>query len=214
MFTVGVSGQMRSGKDEASAALKIYLEHGNHEKWVRAAFAYNVKKDMMDTYGVTAEFIEEWKVKDENPPGFLVTMRKALQLLGDGKRQIVPTCWMDLLFRQQEREHANYIISDVRYFNEVKAVKQRGGFVVLLARPGWINDDPNGSERELREVSLWAAELGKSFLVKDLSRETYDRAPEILRYYDAVVVNNGSLDDFFGSLLRIVVPEIQRKKVK
>ena len=147
MRTILSLGQARFGKDVLSNRI--------HEKlggdWERTAFANNVKKVFCDTFAVDTDFIEEWKVKPDLPSGFLKAVRPSLQFIGDGFREIYPTIWMDLVFRQNKK----IIISDGRYRNEFLRSKREDGINILIGRPDKINDDPNPSESEIKPYVEW-----------------------------------------------------------
>lgn len=98
------------------------------------------------------DFIEEWKRKDECPPGFDIPIRKCLTFIGDGFRDIKSNIWIDLLLKNN---NDNIIISDVRYINECDIIRSnkycKKGYTILLWRPGYENDFQNRSEQELMQ---------------------------------------------------------------
>ncbi|MFZ5156257.1 hypothetical protein ACOY6P_24295, partial [Enterobacter hormaechei] len=49
------------------------------------------------------------------------------------------------------------VISDSRYINEAKAVKAKDGIMVVLYRPGFLNDDPNPSEAQIKPIVEFCA---------------------------------------------------------
>ena len=72
--------------------------------------------------------------------------RHHLTLIGDGFRLMRPTVWIDKLFRSAPGQR---VVTDMRYLNEVQSIRDRGGVVILLYRPGFANDLPTPSEQEL-----------------------------------------------------------------
>lgn len=146
---IGLSGQMQNGKDTIADMLAEKLD------WDRAAFAAGVKNVFMSTFDVDFDFIEEWKVQPENPPGFDLPMRKSLQFIGDGFRKIQSSIWVDLCFRNIVEPA---VISDVRYVNELQRIRDEGGINILVWRPGFENDDPNGSESQIKSFVDWHRE--------------------------------------------------------
>lgn len=153
---IGIGGMMQNGKDSIANYLKGKLDNDPDfpHIWERAAFATNVKRVFADTFNVSFDFIEEWKVKPECPPGFDMPVRQSLQFIGDGFRKIKSTIWIDLTFRDK----LDKIISDVRYLNEAERVFGEEGFNILIAHPDRINDDPNGSEAQIRPYAVWCLE--------------------------------------------------------
>lgn len=98
-------------------------------------------------------------------------LREILQRLGTevGRNLISDNVWVDATFARIEREYgldADIVITDTRFPNEADAVRQRGGYVVRIDRPGVgpVNDHPS-----------------------ETSMEDYR--------FDQYIVNDGTLDD-------------------
>ena len=143
MKIIGVAGQMRAGKDTISDYLTTIIG------FERASFAANVKRVFCETFGVNLEFVEKWKVIPEVPPCFSSTVRQGLQQIGDGFRKIKGDIWVELVFRVLNK---NIVISDGRYINELERIRKEKGLNILVWRPGYENNDPNGSEAQLKPV--------------------------------------------------------------
>jgi hypothetical protein len=201
---------MRSGKDTAANYLAKSLAE-LHKPTCRISFAYNVKMIVATTFGVTMDFIEEWKVKKEIPPGFDCTIREALQQVGDGFRKIRGTIWMDLALATLTQDA---ICSDVRYINELKRIKQEdGGITVLLHRPGWENDDPNGSEAQIRPVAeFYKKQEGEGLVQWKLKQDNRwpGDAPYGAEFVDVFLRNDGAVEDLYEKVDRYVVPLVLR----
>lgn len=191
---IGVAGQFRQGKDKASDHIAERLGLG------RDAFAFGVKNVFCEYFGVDMDFVERWKVINEPPPGFLISVRRALQLIGDGFRGIKDDVWIEALFRRVSDEVA---ISDVRYINELASVRQRGGFNLLIYRPGFLNDDPNGSEAQIRPFVEHFVSAGREGRVEESGN---------FGLVDFFIVNDGGLDDFYDKLDSLVVPFLKRSE--
>lgn len=132
---VGLCGLSGSGKSTAAAA--IVKEFG----WERRGFSdaikdllYNINpvlhsqsqfpcllQDMVSNHG--------WNNAKKNPH-----VRYMLQELGVGVRALSPDIWVRQLF--WEPVPANIVIDDVRFDNEVKEIKNRGGVIICITRPG------------------------------------------------------------------------------
>ena len=155
-LVIGFAGQARCGKDTASDYLCESLnESGMLGPWKRASLGFNVKKIFAEHFGVTLEFIEEWKVKDYPPEGFDGPIRMGLTQIGDGWRNTKSDIWINKLFA---KNHQNLIISDIRYINEAKACRGESnldymsgynGVTCLCWRPGFENNKQSRSEQEL-----------------------------------------------------------------
>lgn len=203
VFIIGVAGQMLNGKDTLADRLQSALALRG-KVWDRTALADNVKDVICKTFGVTRAFVEEWKVKNEPPPGFDMTIRQALQFVGDGFRKIKPTIWMDLRFSGTRPQ----IISDVRYIDELRRVKKEGGLNILVGRPDKLNDDPNGSEAQIRPYVARALEHCKGKSVFMHNEMPYCAELPEFDLFDLFVRNDGTLLEFEAVIDRWVTPFI------
>lgn len=189
MKIIGVAGQMRAAKD--TIADRLQESKISQEQWERFAFATPLKKIYCNSFGVDAAFIEEWKVKNECPPNMSKTVRQALQFIGDGYREIMPVIWVKKTFDYMASGNGNYILSDVRYLNEAKAIKDAGGLVILVWRKDWENDDPNRSEQEVKPLAMWCKESGQEGWIEDID---YPDAPSERHLFDIFIRNDGTLE--------------------
>lgn len=176
---IGVGGQRRMGKDVLSDYLAPRLIrsvstpcHGGgtfmDDPWGRGSFAGEVKRIYCRTFGKTPAFIEEWKTRDECPPGMTMPVRKALTFIGDGFRGIQPDIWIETAFRP-ENEPYGKVFSDVRYINEARKIASEGGANVLIYRENGLNWDDSLSEAELRPYLQWCVETGREGAIADWS---------------------------------------------
>ena len=248
MFVVGVAGQMQAGKDTLADRLchQLNAKHNvkvdeelenmlgterdyresqgwepDYDPWKRSAFASNVKRVYCETFNVDAAFVEQWKTKAENPPGFDMPVRQALQFIGDGFRNIRGSIWLDLAFRDDVPK----IISDVRYVNEFTRVKTEGGLNILIGRPDKLNDDPNGSEAQIRPYIDWCfktfspnvkfvdmrdidwASVRDKLLQKVAGNgKPIDEPPPNIEMFDVFIRNDGSIDELYEIVDTKLVP--------
>lgn len=142
---VGIGHVARVGKDSAAAALVRDLQ------FTRIGFADQLKElamvaDPLVTSSVrtvntnighghlawTVMGLGGWEqAKDTYPE-----VRKFLQRLGDGGRQVFgEDFWVDQLFKKAG-QLGRVVIPDVRYENEALAIKDAGGVVIKIDRPG------------------------------------------------------------------------------
>lgn len=211
MDVIGVGGQAQNGKDTLSDYLRDRLnEVLGYQIWQRSAFAKNVKKVFCDAFGVDAEFIEKWKVEAANAPGLDMPLRPSLQFVGDGFRKIKENIWVDMAFKSMTQPT---IISDVRYANELKAVRQRRGVNILVVRPDRLNDDPNESEAFMRTLADWCLTHLDQFqpyhnLYEHFS-QTAETAPMDLHLVDFVVFNNSTIEAFYQKI-DLLRPELEK----
>lgn len=192
MTVIGFCGYAQSGKDTAAGFLTA---HG----YERLAFAdalrdsvyllnpivrvssignadceYERVQDLVDRVG--------WDVAKVSYP----EIRQLLQRMGTevGRALYGESFWVDRVLTQMGRSTTsygedvivgNYVITDVRFPNEVEAVRSVGGKVVRIYREG------------VGAVNSHVSDTG----VDDLE-------------IDAVVLNQGSLDEFRQEVLKVV----------
>lgn len=203
MKLISIFGQLMAGKDTLADDLVLSLNKSNDVLWERSAFANAVKDAFCSAFGVDREFIEKWKRINEPPVGMLMPVRQALQFIGDGYRQIVSDIWIQIALRDESK---NLIISDGRYINEAKHVKSKGGITVLVYRDGFLNNDPNPSESQLRPLLEYAKEYlsdGK------INQRNLKNAPEGLEYFDVFVRNDTDRFGFINKAKGIILPMVK-----
>lgn len=203
MKVIGIGAQFANGKDVVANYLAEKLNNNvlyYEDKWQRIGFAHAVKKVFMDTFNVDWDFIEEWKRKDEAPPGFNINVRKGLQFIGDGFRQIKSDIWIETAFHNNTPK----IISDVRYLNEARAIRKHGGMTVLLWRKNYENNDPNPSESQIKPVIDYMVRSGHEGSMKSLD------APEDVKLFDFFIRNEGTIDDLYRKVDAMLLPEVYK----
>jgi hypothetical protein len=212
MDLIGIASQAQHGKDTVGDHLRAKLNEIRCDNyWQRSAFAKEVKKIFTDSFGKDAYYIEKWKVVPEIPPDLDMTVRQALQMIGDGFRKIKSTIWIDLFFRDKTTPR---IVSDVRYVNELKAIKAHGGYTILVVRPEMINDDPNGSEAQMRPFVDFALKQYNAFHSKYMTGDLMpldlldNPPPEGWEYVDYVIMNVGTIDDLYQLVDEALVPAL------
>ena len=209
--TICISGQKRNGKSILCDYLLEKLNSQNNSYpenyWEAGSFADSVKRIYSEAFGVSRQFIEEWKCLDKIPPGMLKPVRQGLQFIGDGFRQIKSDIWIDILLRDKEK---NLVISDGRYINEAKASKDRNGINIILWRPGFENDDPNPSEAQILPLVNWCLSTEQDGVIKHFYEEEGMTMPE-MQYYDIFLRNDGTVEDLVQKIDRIIIPFVKDK---
>jgi len=198
---IGVAGQMRSGKNVIGEYLCKNLGMNP------ASFAKPVKAVFCDMFSVDLDFVEQWKTHSEPPVGYNKTIRQSLQFIGDGFRQIKPTVWVDYSLKYGL---PNSVYMDCRYINELQAVKDRGGKNIVVWRPGFENDDPNGSEAQILPVVKFLSMFKESGRVSEIIGNSGltmgQRQSHAIDLIDFFIINNGSLEDLYAKLDKRVIP--------
>lgn len=218
MYVIGCAGQLQNGKDTVADQLAEKLNEDKvsnlaHGRWERAAFASNVKRVYKETFDVDDHFVEKWKVISDPPSGFEMNVRQSLQFIGDGFRKIQSTIWLDLAFRDKSYP---IILSDVRYVNEFRRVKAEGGLNILVIRPDKINDDPNGSEAQIKPYVQWV--LGyfgtnKKFInLNEFNWNFSANYPDFIDQFDVAIINDGTKEEVQKVVNEQLVPFTQKFK--
>jgi hypothetical protein len=162
MEIIALSGYARSGKDEAA---KVLVEQFGFKQ---VAFADKLRQflyalnPMIDKY-----YTEDWPNGDQPNPvmlqgvidhygwdGYKETkygreIRRLLQRLGTegGRKTLWDSIWIDAAFTGLP-DDAKIVVSDARFFNEFDAVRERGGYIWRIERPGVgpVSDHPSETE--------------------------------------------------------------------
>jgi len=106
--------------------------------------------------------------------------RKFLQLVGDWGRNIDKNIWIDLALSNIQEENA--YISDLRFINELEILKQNNWICIKINRVVDSSRIGNGN-------------------VSHISENELDLVPN--SYWDYIIDNNGSLEDFHEKIEQI-----------
>ena len=170
---IGFTGAIGSGK--TTAAHCLCTSH----RFYRVRFADPLKA-MLRGFGLTHAQIDG--DEKEKPCAALGgrTPRYAMQRLGTewGRELIHPDLWVDAWAREAVK-YAHVVVDDVRHQNEADAIKQVGGIIVRVFRPGLAS--------RVGEHSSEAESLP----------------------FDHSISNHGSVEDLRARVLAIASPALQ-----
>jgi hypothetical protein len=212
---VGISGFQGSGKD----TIADYLQ--NIYGFKRDSFAATLKDAVAAVFGWDRELLEgrttesrawretvdPWWANRLNMPN--LTPRLVLQKWGTevARKSWHDDTWIASLEYKLTKAHNDIVITDVRFPNEIKAVKDAGGIVIRVTRgpePSWYSvalaansyPQPNVSTEILNELGIHPSEwawVGTKF--------------------DAVIDNNSpGLDNLYRQVKNLV-EDLQQPKV-
>ena len=154
---VGLGHIARSGKDTAAAAL---VEDG----WQRLAFADALRELALAANPYIASIVETsgWEGAKAH-----TQINHVMEDLGSVvRRQFGPDALVEAVMRQ--RDERNVVISDVRYPSEVFGIREAGGFLVRVDRPGV--GPTRASDRHLLGYAGWDAVVTNDGTPADLRR--------------------------------------------
>jgi hypothetical protein len=206
---IGICGFIGSGKD----TIADYLVNLHHFR--RESFASTLKDAVAQVFGWDRTMLEgrtkmarEWRVQvdpwwAERLHMPTLTPRWILQYWGTEvcRAGFHDDIWIASLENKMRKTKDNIVISDVRFPNEIKAIKNAGGQVVRVVRgadPEWYQD-------------AWNMNQGHSNMSWSISKTRMEHrkihASEtawIGRGIDSEIDNNGSIDDLFAQIRNLV----------
>ena len=119
---IGLGSKARIGKDYASQEL------AKHFDLERIAFADELKKDLAGI--MSKSNIDYWEIEKE--PALKETVRPLLVAYGQVMRKFNEDIWVDRAIKNKEFRHQVTLITDVRFPNEAKRLKELGGFYIEI----------------------------------------------------------------------------------
>jgi hypothetical protein len=150
---IGLSGYARSGKDTIADIL--VKEHG----FVKLAFADPMREalrrinpfievnDIQHMPLDQALRVYSWEdLKQESPD-----IRGLMQRIGTemGREMFGENIWVELAIKEANKYKKPIVMSDTRFKNEAEAIRNSGGFVVRVERPGVEAANSHVSEHDL-----------------------------------------------------------------
>ena len=177
---IGISGKAGSGKDTAAKMLEVLYANPNisYEDFVNKRYKNFADIQIVhfaDTLKETAQVlfrIGEWETNTQEGKKTTInwigkTVRELLQGIGQGLRDAIdPNLWVKILFANTEG-WSNYIIADVRYPNEVYAIKERNGILLRIDRKS-AGAGNHSSETALDNYKEWDVHIENNGSIEDL----------------------------------------------
>ena len=206
---IGFVGFIGSGKDTAADYLVNF--HG----FRRDSFANTLKDAVAAVFGWDRVLLEgrtkearEWREqRDEwwsNRLGKDITPLHILQYWGTEvcRQGFHDDIWIASLENKMRKTGDNIVISDVRFPNEIKAIKSAGGKVVRVVRgadPEWYQDAWNMNQGPTN--MSWSISKMRMEQRKIHASET----AWIGKGIDLEIDNNGTIDQLFAQIKNLVV---------
>ena len=197
---IGISGLKQSGKDTVGAMIN-YL---TNNKFELKMFAQKPKEIVSLLTGCNIRDLENDEFKNKLIEGIWgdLTYRQLLQKVGTdfGRDMIQPNIWVDDIMKDYKMQYIsggigmfhdprphykpigfpNWIITDVRFINEIEAIKRNKGIIIKVTRTDNSKfEDLHKSENELVD---------------------YDK-------FDYIISNDGTLDELTEKIKKILKTE-------
>jgi len=207
---IGICGFIGSGKDTVADYLTNF--HG----FRRESFANSLKDAVAYVFGwdrtmlegrttqarAWREQVDPWWSERLNMPN--LTPRWVLQYWGTEvcRKSFHDDIWIASLENKLRNSKDNIVISDCRFPNEIKSIKDAGGIVVRVHRglePEWYDDAVNANKGEAGNFS-WATSRGRLEKLGIHASET----AWVGTTFDAILDNNGSIDDLYARVISLV----------
>jgi hypothetical protein len=207
---IGVCGFIGSGKDTIADYLTNF--HG----FRRESFANSLKDAVAQVFGWDRTMLEgrttqarEWR--EQVDPWWAerldmpnLTPRWILQYWGTEvcRKGFHDDIWIAALEHKLINSKDNIVISDCRFPNEIKSIKNAGGMVIRVIRgdePEWydaaisVNRGPNGNTN-------WALSKQRLDSLKIHASET----AWVGTNFDAIMDNNGTIDDLYKQVKQLI----------
>jgi hypothetical protein len=206
---IGICGLIGAGKDTAADHLV------NIHEFRRESFANTLKDAVAQVFGWDRTMLEgrtktarEWREQVDpwwaerlNMPN--LTPRWVLQYWGTEvcRRAFHDDIWIASLENKLRTSKDDIVISDCRFPNEIKSIKDAGGIVVRVARgaePEWFQDAINFNEGE-RNIS-WATSRARLERLGIHASET----AWVGTKFDAILDNNKDLTHLYTQLTHLL----------
>jgi hypothetical protein len=207
---IGVCGFIGSGKDTIADYLTNF--HG----FRRESFANTLKDAVSQVFGWDRTLLEgrtkqarEWREQIDpwwaerlNMPN--LTPRLMLQLWGTEvcRRGFHDDIWIASLENKLRNSTDDIVISDCRFPNEIKSIKDAGGIIVWVKRgelPEWYDWAVSANKGEVANFT-WATSRAKLEQAGIHASETAWVGTD----FDAVLENDGSIDDLYAKIKDLV----------
>ena len=206
---IGVCGFIGSGKDTIADYLTNF--HG----FRRESFANSLKDAVAQVFGWDRTMLEgrtkqsrEWREQPDQwwseRLGREITPRLMLQLWGTEvcRKGFHDDIWIASLENKLRNSTDDIVISDCRFPNEIKSIRSAGGIIVWVKRgelPEWYDAAVSANKGEIANYN-WALSVDKLKRLGIHASETSWVGTD----FDAVLDNDGSIDDLFGKVRNLV----------
>ncbi|AYV76469.1 MAG: deoxynucleoside monophosphate kinase [Terrestrivirus sp.] len=189
---IGITGRKFNGKD----TIANYLRDAYGYRQI--AFAGPLKEICGKLFGFTNEQLHGNLKETPDPTWFGLTPRQVLQFVGTNMFRdhmselndnfgndfwlLCARKTMEKIFKEDET--AKFVISDVRFPNEVEMIKQMGGVVLRVSRPS-LNDNKN-VDTHISELLIDELDVDCDVINNATKEELYNKIHNL--FYEKMVI--------------------------
>jgi hypothetical protein len=215
---IGIVGFIGSGKDTVADYLV------NFHRFKRESFACSLKDAVSTVFGWDRELLEgrtkqsrEWReTRDEWWTNRLkkdITPRYVLQYWGTEvvRKGFHDDMWVASLENRLRSSTDDIVITDCRFPNEIKAIRNAGGKVVRIKRglePAWFDDAVSMNKGPSRNMN-WALSKQKIEKLKVHASET----AWVGQKFDVVLNNSGTIEELYHQIERDIINNPERDRL-
>lgn len=226
---IGISGKSLSGKDTVA---KLIIE--KYPQYEIQKFATPLRQVVSILTGICVSDLEKEEIKRSILPtcwninGNPITVRELMILIGTNliRNQLHEDAWVNALFSLYtkkcvikreclqmlpiiEEEFPYWIITDVRFPNEIKRIKDHGGIVIRVSRP-----------LHLRYPHIYQEAMQHGFNQDSLLQYIVEKYPTLYQVlthesetmldsyssFDCEIQNHGSTEDLKNEIEKYIIP--------
>lgn len=170
---IGISGKKGSGKD---TFYKLFNKHSPYI-YQNAKLTDKLREIASNITGLPLSYFYDRNKYDTHLDIWGMNIRQLLQKLGlEALRENFDyDVWLKTFFANYDKEE-NYMITDIRFPNEIEAIREHGGIVIRLEGRSEDDGDNHGSEHALNNFND----------------------------YDYIIDNSGSIDNYENEILELI----------
>lgn len=143
---IALTGMKSAGK---SSGAKWMVRNSDR---VRLSFAERPRKVVMTMFGIERKWLDDPELKETEHPDWGITPRTMLRRVAMSAREkFGKDIWSEIALRKARSMDNPVVIDDLRFLNEARLVREEGGVIIGIERPGHGNNDDHPSEAEMRE---------------------------------------------------------------
>ena len=204
---IGICGFIGSGKDTIADYLVNFHEfrRDSYAGTLKDAVAsvFNWDRELLEGRTKQArewrELVDPWWAERLNMP--TLTPRLVLQLWGTEvcRKSFHDDIWIASVENKLRLSRDNIVISDCRFPNEIKSIKQAGGRVIWVKRgelPYWYESAVAANQQVQSAVAYLQAQGVHVSETAWVGTE-----------FDAVIDNNGTIEDLYNQVKNLVATE-------